>query len=232
MMRMTSDERFWNRLAPKYAGWKVSDEQGYERTLAAVRDLLDPDSRVLELGCGTGTTALRLAPGVGTYLATDFAPGMIAIAEGKLAGAPVGNLSFRVATAEALAAEGAGRWDAVLAFNYLHLVPDMAATLAAIHDLLTPGGLFVTKTPCISDMNPLIRLAIPPLRLIGKAPRLRCISAALLRTRIEGAGFAILSCDHHGTGGRDGRPFIVAQKVAGHGARGNAQVMADDAASN
>ncbi len=214
MGRITSDQRFWNRLAPKYAAWKISDAQGYERTLAAVRGLLAPGARVLELGCGTGSTALRLAPGVGTYLATDFAPGMIAIAEGKLAETPVAPLSFRVATAEVLAAEAGACWDAVLAFNYLHLLPDRAETLRAIHDLLMPGGLFVSKTPCIADMNPLIRLAIPPLRLIGKAPRLDCISAAALRAAITGAGFTILSCDHHGSGGRDGRPVIVARKPA------------------
>lgn len=210
-MSTASDARFWDRSSRRYARSRISDQAGYERTLERVRALLKPGDTVLELGCGTGTTALRLADGVGSYLATDISSGMIAIAEEKRTAGPVPGLAFRAATAEALASEGA-RFDAVLAFNYLHLVRDLGGTLRSIHALLAPGGLFVSKTPCLGDMNPLIRLALPLMQMIGKAPYAGVFSAEDLSARIAAAGFEVLSVERHASKGKDSRPFIVARR--------------------
>ena len=97
---------------------------------------------MLELGCGTGTTALRLVHGVRAYLATDISGGMIAIAEEKLAAESIPALSFRTATAEELVQEE-NRFDAVLGFNYLHLVRNVPATLRSIYVLLKPGPVYL-----------------------------------------------------------------------------------------
>lgn len=206
------DAGFWDRIARKYATDRIADEAGYERTLARMRDLLRADHRVLELGCGTGSTALRLAGAVSRYIATDLSPSMIAIAEEKLAAAPCAPLSFRVATAETLASE-AVRYDRVMGFNYLHLVRDLPGTLHSILDLLAPGGLFVSKTACLGDMNPLIRLALPAMRMIGKAPHVTVFTAATLEREVRAAGFEIIAVERHATKGRDTRPFIVARRA-------------------
>ncbi|MDU0341523.1 class I SAM-dependent methyltransferase [Bosea rubneri] len=210
-MSTASDARFWDRSSRRYARSRISDQAGYERTLEQVRALLKPGDTVLELGCGTGTTALRLADGVGSYLATDISSGMIAIAEEKRTAGPVPGLAFRAATAEAVASEGA-RFDAVLAFNYLHLVRDLGGTLRSIHALLAPGGLFVSKTPSLGDMNPLIRLVLPLMQMIGKAPYAGIFSAQDLSARIAAAGFEVLSVERHASKGKDSRPFIVARR--------------------
>ncbi|MFN3854731.1 MAG: class I SAM-dependent methyltransferase [Phreatobacter sp.] len=137
---------------------------------------------------------------------------MIAIARGKLAVEPVSQLVFRTATAEDLLLEEA-RFDAVLGFNYLHLVRDLPSTLASIHALLKPGGLFVSKTPCLGDMNPLIRLVLlPAMRAIGKAPHVDPLGADALQSRIAQAGFDILAREGHASRGRDARPFILARR--------------------
>ena len=56
------DVRFWDRIARKYAASPIKDIAGYERTIARIAQLLGPTQSVLEIGCGTGTTALKLAP--------------------------------------------------------------------------------------------------------------------------------------------------------------------------
>ena len=210
-MSTESDAKFWNRTSTRYATSAVADPAGYERTLDRTRALLNPNTKVLELGCGTGTTALRLAGHAAAYLATDISVGMIAIANEMHAASPVPALAFRTATAEVLASEVA-RFDAVLGFNYLHLVHDLPGTLHAIHTVLTPAGLFISKTPCVGDMNPLIRLALPMMRAIGKAPHAGIFRASELGRHIEAAGFEILATENHATKGNDNRPYIVARK--------------------
>lgn len=211
-MSIAKDAHFWDRTAHRYAAAATADEAGYERTLERTRALLRAEDRVLELGCGTGTTALRLAGAVQSYLATDMSGGMIAIAEAKLAAAPLPALAFRIATAESLVPEAA-TFEAVLGFNYLHLIRDLPGTLRHIHGLLAPEGLFISKTPCLGDMNPLIRLALlPAMRAIGKAPHVGVFGAADLGRQIAAAGFEILATEGHATRGKDRRPYLVARK--------------------
>lgn len=210
-MSIASDARFWDRTSRKYAKSAISDQAGYERTLGRTRALLRSGDRVLELGCGTGTTALRLASDVRDYLATDVSAGMIAIAKEKHAAGPIPALAFQAATAEALAPDAAP-FNAVLGFNYLHLVRDLPGTLRHIHTLLAAEGLFVSKTPCVGDMNPLLRFALPPMRAIGMAPYAGVFRAAELSQHIGAAGFDILATENHATKGNDNRPFIVARK--------------------
>ena len=211
-MSTARDARFWDRISRKYARAAIADQAGYERTLDRTRALLGPKGRVLELGCGTGTTALRLAGAVQSYLATDISAAMIAIAGAKRPAGPIPPVVFRTATAEALAPED-GPFDAVLGFNYLHLVRDLRGTLRSIHALLAADGLFISKTPSLGDMNPLIRLILlPAMRAIGKAPYVNVFRAAELSGLICAAGFDILATENHATKGNDRRPYIVARK--------------------
>lgn len=87
-------QAFWDRIAPKYAYRPVDDPGAYEEKLALVASLLQPDDSVLEIGCGTGTTALRLAPGVAHYTATDGAGAMVGIANAKLGSSAPANVTF------------------------------------------------------------------------------------------------------------------------------------------
>lgn len=211
-MNTVNDAHFWDRTSSRYARSTISDQAGYERTLDRTRELLKSQDRVLELGCGTGSTALRLAGCVQNYLATDISTGMIAIAEQKQASEAVPGLSFRVATAEALAPDAS--FDAVLGFSYLHLVRDLPGTLEHIRGLLVEGGLFISKTPCIGDMNPLLGYAaLPVMRALRLAPYAAVFSAAELNERVSAAGFQILAVESHATKGKDTRPYIVARKA-------------------
>ncbi len=204
--------RFWDRIARKYAADPIADMPGYEATLRRVQGLLTADMNVLEIGCGTGSTALRLAPFTRRLLATDVSSEMIAIAREKLAAQPVPQLAFAVADADAPVA-GVGGVDAVLAFNLLHLVSDLDQALDSVAQTLRPGGLLIAKTACISEMNPLIPwLAIPVMRAIGKAPRVLCFDAGELEEAMARHGFVIEAVERHGTQGKDIRVFIVARK--------------------
>ncbi len=208
------DAAFWDRMSSRYAKAKIGDEEGYARTIERTRSLLSQEDTVLELGCGTGMTALRLASAAGSYLATDISSGMIEQAGKRLREEPTPGLEFRVATAETVAPREGG-YAAVLGFNYLHLVPDLDVTLQHIHDLLGAGGRFISKTPCLADSNPLIRLVAALLRLVRLAPsNLLFFTEAELRSALERAGFEIEAVERHRSKKPEGdkRLYIVARK--------------------
>ena len=204
--------RFWNRIARKYARDPIADMAGYDATLRRVLGLLSPEHSVLEIGCGTGTTALKLAPATRTLLATDVSAEMIAIAREKLNALPMPQLRFEVADADAPGGDGT-TYDAVLAFNLMHLVSNLDAALDSVVAALKPGGRFISKTPCLGEMNWLIAaLLIPVLRAIGKAPSVLVFDAAQLRSSFERHGLVIEAIERHGSKRKDVRVFIVARK--------------------
>jgi ubiquinone/menaquinone biosynthesis C-methylase UbiE len=187
---------FWDKAAKKYAASKIADMGGYEETLARTRSFLRPQDHLLEIGCGTGSTALKLAPTVGRMTATDFSGGMLAIAKEKLRQTDLANLSF-VQTEATKPIEGAP-FDAICAFSLLHLLDDLDAGLAHFHSLLKPGGMLITKTACLRDMS----FALPPLikvmQWIGKAPHVSIFTAPQLEAAFEKAGFELVETGYHG----------------------------------
>jgi ubiquinone/menaquinone biosynthesis C-methylase UbiE len=212
MARNVADARFWDRTARRYAADPIEDQDGYVPTVDRTRHYLLGTDTVLELGCGTGTTALQLAAHVSRIVATDLSSEMIAIAREKAAVQACGNAEFAVATPER-ASWPDGSFDAVLAFNLWHLFAVRTSALSHVQRVLKPGGLFVSKTPCLAEMNPLIRLALPMMQLVGKAPYIAVFSASAFEREIEAAGFAIIERARHGSGRKDARIFIAARRV-------------------
>ncbi len=204
---------FWDKLAERYAAQPVRDPSAYEATLARVRTYLRPEDRVLEVGCGTGTTALKLADAAGHITATDFSEGMTRIGERKAEAAGAPNVTFKALGADAPDLQ-TGDFDVTMGFNLLHLVDDPEQTLKSLAATLKPGGTLITKTPCLGEsvyrfMGPVIAI----MRLLGKAPkgRIHAFRITELDAAIEAAGFKIVE-----TGNYPLSPpnhFVVARKL-------------------
>lgn len=203
-MADTRQQRFWNRIAQRYAARPLKNVAAYEAMLEDVAVRLSPQNRVLEIGCGTGGTAIHLAPFVSEFIASDFAAEMVRIAQAKPAG---DNLRFVVA--DAAQALDQGPFDAVCAFNVLHLVDDLPDTLSRIRNALSPGGLLISKTWCFADLNPGVRALFAVLRVIGLFPKVNMLSEPALRQAIRSAGFEIVDQRQFGTHPQN--PYIVAR---------------------
>lgn len=206
---MSKGPAFWNRLARRYAARPIDDPEAYAATLERVRAHLGPEDSVLELGCGTGSTALLLAPHVARYVATDFSPRMLEIARAKPEGAALPHLSFVEAE---VGAAPQGPFDAVLAFSVLHLVPDLPAALRGVRDRLPPGGLFISKTICLGDLGLWLRGLVPAMRLVGLAPPVRFLTRAALEREIAAAGFEIVETADYPA--KQAARFVVARRAA------------------
>jgi len=182
--------RFWDRIAPRYARSPIRDEESYRKKLSWTQAQLDPSMSILEIGCGTGGTAVEHARHVRQVVATDLSPAMIDIARKRALEAGADNIRFEALKAEnALAGES--RYDAVLALSLLHLVSDPAAVLDRIRRSLDPGGLLVASTPCLSEAAPWLRWVAPIPTALGLIPALRFFTRPELETWIRNAGFSI-----------------------------------------
>ena len=135
---MNKSVKFWDRIAEKYAKSPIRDMEGYEATLDMTRAHLKPTDHVLELGCGTGTTSLKLAPSVARITATDYAEAMVAICTRRAEEQGIDNVTFRTADPFDPALE-VGGYDVVMGWNFYHLMDDMAAGFRRSHELLVIG---------------------------------------------------------------------------------------------
>ena len=205
---MTDPARFWDRIADKYARSPVGDEAAYRRKLDETQQRLAPGMRVLEVGCGTGSTAIEHAPHVQHIHATDLSPRMIEIGREKARKAGAANIDFEAASLAEVAARGT-RYDAVLALSLLHLVDDLDEALASIHGLLEPGGLFVSNTACLADGMNWLRPVLAVGRWIGKVPPVCFLGGDGLVEHVQRTGFEI---EHEYRPGKGRVVFLIARR--------------------
>ncbi|MEM6624360.1 MAG: class I SAM-dependent methyltransferase [Pseudomonadota bacterium] len=198
---MTDAKAFWDKAAENYAQSPIKDEAAYQFTLERTRSHLTPPDKVLELGCGTGSTALLLADDAGEITASDISPKMIEIAQRRAAAATCENVQF-IAADMFDATLDRGPYDVVLALNLLHPVKDRAKVVQRISNLLRPGGLFISKTVCTPGRGAplwlrLIRYALPVMQLIGKAPYVDFMDPAQWESTLTSQGLEILESGDH-----------------------------------
>jgi 2-polyprenyl-6-hydroxyphenyl methylase/3-demethylubiquinone-9 3-methyltransferase len=100
--------------------------------------------RVLDVGCGGGLLAEALAGAGAQVTAIDLAPGMIEVARLHASEAQLA-IDYRVAPAEQLAAAHPQGFDVVTCMEMLEHVPEPAAMMVTLSQLVRPGGdLFVS----------------------------------------------------------------------------------------
>ena len=206
---MAQSSKFWDRIAKRYAKSPVADEGAYQKKLQVTRTYLKPDMEVLEIGCGTGSTALAHAPYVKHIRATDISANMIEIARGKAAADKVTNVTFEQAGVDDLSASDQA-YDAVLGLSILHLLEDRDAAISQVHAMLKPGGVFVSSTACLGETMSFFKYIAPIGNFLGLLPLVKVFTKQELLDSLSAAGFEI---DHQWQPGKGKAVFIVAKKA-------------------
>ncbi len=93
-----------------------------------------PNERILDLGCGDGALAERIAAGGATVIGVDSSPAMVEAARRR-------SVDARVADARGLPFRG--EFDAVLTNAVLHWIPEAEQVALSVGRCLKPGGRFV-----------------------------------------------------------------------------------------
>lgn len=135
------DVQLWNHVAEQStdeitaSGWissytglpftKAEMDEYQQNVLAKLRPLLSKNTRVLEIGCGSGLTAFALAPYVKAYLGTDLSTAIIAQNRAKAASLRENNLRFEECLADQID-QLEGTFDVVIINSVIHCFPGYA----------------------------------------------------------------------------------------------------------
>jgi arsenite methyltransferase len=207
---MSHDAAFWNDLAEKYSRQPLADPEAFERKIAVTKARMKPSAVVLDIGCGTGSLALRLAPSAAHVHGLDLSSEMVRIANGKAAAQSVGNVTFHVGAFRDGVPFEPGSLDGVCAYSLLHLVEDRPSTLERIFALLKPGGFFVSSTTCLGESRVPYAPILSVMRWLGKAPLVKVFRKQSLADEISQAGFVDL--EQPDVGAKPTIAFMVASK--------------------
>lgn len=211
---MANVERFWDRLASFWGKPTEEPDTSDSKVTTKTRPYLKATDSVLDYGCATGGVDFRLADAVREIHGIDISPKMIAAASQRAANGGINNVSFSQAT---IFDEGLGResFDVVLAFAIFHLLEDGQNALRRIGELLKPGGLLVSVTPCLGERGTLaMRSMMALVRLasgIGLIPPVKRYKIDELQRSMEVAGLANVVTEELGNGTAE--YFVVAKKT-------------------
>ena len=188
------DRDFWDRKATQYD--RVV-KGVFGRPLPRVLDLIASGvagaGTVLEVAAGTGLMTAVIAPRVQQVIATDYAENMLAILRERMKCAGISNVEAERRDIYALG-YAPGSFDAVVAGNVLHLVPDLESALDALCNVLRPGGTLITPT-FVHDETALAWVASRVLANMLGQPMHRRFTTASLRRALENRGLRIIRAE-------------------------------------
>jgi 2-polyprenyl-3-methyl-5-hydroxy-6-metoxy-1,4-benzoquinol methylase len=169
---MNKAEIFWDKRAGNFEKNPIKDEQDFLNTIEKVKIYLSETDTVLDYACGTGTVSNLIAASVKEVYAVDISPKMIAFAREKAAALKIDNIQHSKITLFDDTLDKA-EFDAVLAFNILHLSENMQEVIQRISQLLKPGGLLISSTPCLHRRFSLMGIVELFLGKLGIVPNLK-----------------------------------------------------------
>lgn len=136
---------FWDRWARFYDLAERSNRAVNRAAAARVGSLVPPGARVLDCAAGTGEFSLAAAARAEAVLCTDLSLPMLDQARRKAKKRGLSNISFARRDVTALS-DRDGSFDAVIAANVLHLLPEPEKAVRELWRVAAPGGRLILPT--------------------------------------------------------------------------------------
>lgn len=141
--RIEKEKKFWDKLSPEYDQFIEKNLRIYRSSLLdKISNDVNAGDTVLEVACGTGLVALKVAERASKVSGIDISAPMIDEAEKKMREKDFDNVGFFVEDAYSLHF-GNDIFDTVICNNALHNMKYPQKALSEIKRVLKPGGRFI-----------------------------------------------------------------------------------------
>lgn len=147
---MNKTQRFWDKQAKRYDYSERQFESVFKEVVSKTKEYLNTSDEVMDFGCATGTKTLELAGATKQIHGLDISDEMIKAARKKKNELKITNASFIQGSIFNKDFEKAS-FDKIISFGVIHLLDDKEKVIQRIHELLKPGGLFVSTTACLKE---------------------------------------------------------------------------------
>jgi ubiquinone/menaquinone biosynthesis C-methylase UbiE len=205
-------EKFWDIFSSKYD--KITQGTNLTRDVEIEKSLkyIQSNHVALDYGCGTGTLANSIADKVQKVIAIDISSGMLEVAKKKAVEKQITNVEFlKISLFDEQLHQK--YFDIIFAFNVLHFVEDGVKCIHRIHDILKPGGYFISSTECGGEnKKSFINVVTSLLSSVRIMPYVRLLTKNELDSSIIDGGFEIVEREDFYNLNQPNH-FVVAQKV-------------------
>ena len=149
--RIKKERKFWDKLAPKYDQFIEDKWKIYTASLLnKISEDVNAGDTVLEVACGTGLIALKVADKVSKVYGIDISAPMIEEAKKKMQEKEIKNIEFLVKDAYSLPF-GKERFDTVICNNALHNMINPHKALSEIRRVIKPEGRLIASIVGIGE---------------------------------------------------------------------------------
>lgn len=208
---MKNTEKFWDILSSRTDLVANKFAVTYNDSIKKTETYLKKSDNVLDFACGTGLICNEIASDVASINAIDISQKMIDIAKTKAEKRKIDNIVFEkndIFNSK----YRSNSFDAVLAFNVLHLLEMPEVIIERMNDLLKPNGYFISSTECAGEnRTSIINCMVFVFIKLGVLPHMTFFKTAELEKMIKNGGFSIIETESY-YNHKQPNHFVVAKK--------------------
>ncbi len=189
---MRKSSKFWNRIASSYdSSVQKRYQSTYQEMVSLTKKYLNQNDLMLDVGCGTGITTIELSPYVRRIDAFDISERMIELAIDKATKSNTLNINYQICDImnDKFKSDS---YDVITVYNVLLFFSPDENPLRRIHQLLKPGGMFLSATDCYSELGFVLKTIAKLFSSTGIMPMIKEYSCQSLEEEIEKSGFSII----------------------------------------
>ncbi len=186
-------EKFWDRSAKSYDREERGDEHVLLKIIDKIKNNLKSSDTVLDFGCGTGLVSNKLSNHVKSIKGVDISSKMLEIAKIKALKNNIKNIEYAHTTIfdKRFNTES---FDVVFAFYILHLLESPQEVVDRLSELIKPGGLLISTTPCLGEKK-LLKGVFSIGSKLGLFPKVNSFRYSELQHLLEKGNFEIIETE-------------------------------------
>ncbi|WDP91759.1 MAG: class I SAM-dependent methyltransferase [Desulfobacter sp.] len=207
-----TEESFWAQKACNYDRYK---KNSIEKIVEQILKDIKPEDDVLDIACGTGLAALKVAECAKHVDAVDSETKMLSVAQQKIDSAKIQNIDLHVQNAYDLDFPDR-HFDSIIILNSLHVMETPEAALKEAKRVLKPKGKLYVPTYCHAETEEVLK-NYEKWSLKSGHTSYHLFTCQSLCDRVESCGFEIQeNKTHYINTGMDNGIMAIGYVVATH----------------